>query len=232
MKNCEKIVLNMLRHIPLIVCIIFMALYLLLDMDFSVDKFIDYTPENPIFAAVFVVVLYSFKSLTVFFPITILNILGGFIFSPPIAILVNSLGVICEVTIPYWIGRSSGRNFADKISVKHPKIAETISIEEKGSPFFKSFFLRIVAILPEDAVSMYLGAIKLPFGVYLAGSFFGTFPSMVTATLIGTNITDPTSPMFWISVILNVFMSAISIVIYYFGLKHKRKEQSKEDEIC
>ena len=140
MKNKLKhILFGVLRFLPLVVCIAFMLFFLFGDKEVTVDTLLDFTPRNPILAAIFMVLMYSFKSLTVFFPITVLNIAGGFIFPPPVALLVNSVGVIAELTIPYWIGRLSGAGFADKLTKKHPKIAELSRFGTNGV-FFKSFF--------------------------------------------------------------------------------------------
>lgn len=220
MKNkLKRVLFDVLRFLPLVICIVFMLFFLFGNKEITVDTLLDFTPPNPILAAIFIVLLYSFKSLTIFFPITILNVAGGFIFPPAVALFVNSVGVIAELTIPYWIGKLSGADFADRLSAKHPKISE-FSHLGKDSVFFKSFFLRVISILPGDAVSMYLGAKKLPFGIYLIGSYLGNLPGMVTTTLLGTSITDPTSPMFWISVILTVVLSVASILIFWIWSKH------------
>ena len=239
MKNkLKSFLLGVVRFVPLAVCAIFMVIYLFGGKSFSVDDILNYTPDSKLFAALFMVAMYAFKSLTVFFPITLLNVAGGFLFTPFHAIIVNSVGVIAELTVPYWIGRVSGSNSAGRFLAKHPKLSEMMEKNANNS-FFKAFFLRVIAILPGDAISMYLGATKLPFGVYLLGSFLGTFPSMVAATLVGTSITDPTSPMFWISIISTVSISLISVLIYWIWSKHRKEEKKdgqnshdKEDKSC
>lgn len=229
MKNkLKSFLLGVVRFVPLAVCAIFMLIYLFGGKSFSVEDILNYTPDSKVFAAFFIVAMYAFKSLTVVFPITLLNIAGGFLFTPFHAIIVNSVGVIAELTVPYWIGRVSGSNSAGRFLAKHPKLSEMMEKNANNS-FFKAFFLRVIAILPGDAISMYLGATKLPFGVYLLGSFLGTFPSMVAATLVGTSITDPTSPMFWISIISTVSISLISVLIYWIWSKH-RKEETKDGQ--
>ena len=229
MKNRFKsFLLTVLQYVPLAVCAVFMLVYLFGGNSFSLEDILTYTPDSKLFAALFMVAMYAFKSLTVFFPITLLNIAGGFLFTPFHAIIVNSVGVIAELTVPYWVGRVSGSNSAGRFLAKHPKLSEMMEKNAKSS-FFKAFFLRVIAILSGDAISMYLGATKLPFGVYLLGSFLGTFPSMVAATLVGTSITDPTSPMFWISIISTVSISLISVLIYWIWSKH-RKEETKDGQ--
>ena len=227
MKNkLKSFLLGVVRFVPLAVCAIFMVIYLFGGKSFSVDDILNYTPDSKLFAALFMVAMYAFKSLTVFFPIALLNVAGGFLFTPFHAIIVNSVGVIAELTVPYWIGRVSGSNSAGRFLAKHPKLSEMMEKNANNS-FFKAFFLRVIAILPGDAISMYLGATKLPFGVYLLGSF------------LGTSITDPTSPMFWISVIATAAFSVVSVLIYAIWTRYKkdeskeiRKSQDKEEQLC
>jgi len=224
MKNkIKKILLTVLRFAPLIICAVCMCIYLFSGEEITAESLLNFAPEEPLYAALFLVLLYAFKSLTVFFPIIVLNVLGGFLFEPVHALIINSVGVLVELTIPYWIGRASGAEFADKLCKKHPKLAEIIG-EGSNNNFFMSFFLRVISCLPGDAVSMYFGARKVPFWTCLLASFLGTFPGMVAATLLGMNITDPSSPMFWVSIGLTVGISVISFLVYFLWRRAKKKE--------
>ena len=224
MKNkIKKILLTVLRFAPLIICAVCMCIYLFSGEEITAESLLIFAPEEPLYAALFLVLLYAFKSLTVLFPIIVLNVLGGFLFEPVHALIINSVGVLVELTIPYWIGRASGAEFADKLCKKHPKLAEIIG-EGSNNNFFMSFFLRVISCLPGDAVSMYFGARKVPFWTCLLASFLGTFPGMVAATLLGMNITDPSSPMFWVSIGLTVGISVISFLVYFLWRRAKKKE--------
>ena len=219
----KNILLSILRFVPLVLCIAFMAIYLFSGQEVTAESLLDYAPENPLHAAIFLILLYAFKSLTVFFPIIVLNVLGGFLFEPIHALIINAIGVIVELAVPYCIGRASGAGFADKMRGKYPKLNEFIG-ENSDNNFFMSFFLRVISCLPGDAISMYFGACKTPFGTYLLGSFLGTIPGVITATLLGTSITDPGSPMFWISIVLTVGLSVTSFIFYLFWKRAKNKE--------
>ena len=223
MKKFKGTLLAILRFAPLIVCAVFMCVYLFSGEEITAESLLNFAPEEPLFAALFLVLLYAFKSLTVFFPIIVLNVLGGFLFEPDHALIVNTVGVLVELAIPYWIGRASGAGFADKLCEKHPKLGEIIG-EGSNNNFFMSFFLRVISCLPGDAVSMYFGARKVPFWTCLLASFLGTFPGMVAATLLGMNITDPSSPMFWVSIGLTVGISVISFLVYFLWRRAKKKE--------
>ncbi len=224
-EKIKTVLLTILRYTPLILCLGFAAWYLLNGDNISVATILDRVPSTPWRAAVFMIILYAAKSLSVVFPIIVLHIAGGFLFPPVIAVIVNVLGTIVELTVPYWVGRISGTAYANRLMEKHPKIADVISKIDSKS-FSMSFFLRIISCLPSDAVSMYLGATKMSFKSYLSGSFLGTLPSILTATLLGTSVTDPTSPMFWISLSLTVGISVFSFLFYLVWQKKKSSYQN------
>lgn len=228
-KKTKRKIWGIVKFLPFILCIVFMCLYLFSGEEITVQKLLNFAPENPVFAAIFMMLLYVFKSLTIFFPIIILNILGGFLFEPIHALIVNAVGVILGLTVPYWIGRLSGTDFTAKIRAKYPKIAEFIYIEGDNR-FFASFFLRIISCLPGDVVSMYFGANKMPYMPYICGSFIGSFPGTVAATLLGMSITDTSSPMFWFSIGLTVGLSLISIIAYFLWRKFKKKKDCETNE--
>ncbi len=226
-RPAKDILFTLLRIVPLLFCIALFVAYLLTEQDITAQSITDYAPANPWLAAAFLLLLYAVKSLSIVFPLIVLNIAGGFLFPPATAILVNVLGVLIELTIPYWVGRGSRRSTAGRLTRKYPKLLDAVSFQQ-GNALFLSFFLRIISCLPGDAVSMYLGAIRLPFSKYLLGSFLGTLPGTITATLIGTSVDDPSSPIFWISVVLTVTIAAVSFLAYFF-VKRKKKQEKRPD---
>lgn len=229
MKNqLKSILLTILRYAPLIVCAVFMCLYLFSGEDVTPESLLNFAPEDPLLAALFLILLYAFKSLTIFFPIIILNVLGGFMFEPFHALIVNSVGLLVELTVPYLIAKYSGSNISERMINKHPKLAEIVDAQGENS-FFMTFFLRVISCLPGDAVSMYLGTTGIPLEKYLLASYLGSLPGMVAATLLGMSITDPTSPMFWVSIGLTVGISIISFLVYFIWRK-TRKRKGVNDE--
>ena len=220
----KHITLTILRFLPLLLCIIFMMMYLLSNKDVTAEGLINYAPNEPLLAALFLILLYAFKSLTIFFPIIVLNVLGGFLFEPAQALIFNTIGVLVELTIPYWIGRISGRGFAKKVETKHPKLAGIFG-ENSGNLLFLSVFLRALFCLPGDAISMYFGAIKMPYHKYIFGSMIGILPGTVAATLLGMNITNPDAPMFWVSLCLTVGFAVISFIGYSLWKRKKKKKE-------
>ncbi len=223
MPRIKKALSVTLRFAPLGICLVLMAIYLLSDQQITAESLKNFAPGAPVLAAFFLIALYAFKSLSVVFPIIVLNVLGGFLFDPFWAIAVNFAGVAVELAIPYWVGKMSGAELIQKLEEKHPKFSH-ISKEKTEDHFFLSFFLRAIFCLPGDLVSMYFGAIRMPFGKYMAGSFLGMIPGTVAATLLGMSITDPTSPLFWISIALTVGVAIASFVAYHLWKKIQLKK--------
>lgn len=216
----KKAVIGLVRGVPAVVCLVLTGWYLWGNVTVTPEGLLHHAPRQPLVAAGFLLLLYAVKSLTMVFPIIVLNVVGGFLFDPLTAILVNSVGVAVELAIPYWVGRVSGSAVAQRLCHKHPRV-DALASQTAENPFFSSFFLRLISCLPGDAVSLYFGAIRMPFGTYLWGSFLGTIPGVIPATLLGMSITDPTSPLFWLALALNAVLSAASFWAYWRWQKRK-----------
>ena len=104
-------------------------------------------------------------------------------------------------------------SMVENLTSKYPKL-KTVVDYQNGNPLYISFFMRTLNFLPGDAVSLFLGAVKIPFEVYMLGGMLGTFPGVILATIFGANIKNPGSPAFWLSAVLLVMISVFSILIH------------------
>ncbi len=231
------------KYAPLIIYLIIIIYALLNFRSFSVDALLSRSPKSTPRAAVFVLLLFMAKSLTVVFPIVVLHILSGFLFPPAAALLINCLGTALCYTVPYIIGRISGTDAVHFVEAKIARrekrktadgkkkrgiftgadIAELFS-EQRSHRFFLSFFLRVISCLPCDLISLYLGALEFPYLSYVSASVLGTLPGIIPATFVGKNIMDPASPAFISAFMLTVFCSLLSIAIFWIYTK-RRKQQ-------
>lgn len=182
-----------------------------------------YEPENVLLVTLSFLLMYALKSMSIIFPMPALFIAAGILYEPFYAVLVSLAGVFVECTIPYCFTRLSGHSFADPLIKKRPKIKAFLQAQSRH-PWFLSYFLRTVRVFPADLVSMLLGSLKLPFLPYITGSMAGILPIAIFTTLIGTAITDPASPMFIVSIVMTVLITAVSLIANYFY-------QKKRDEV-
>lgn len=191
----------------------------------SLYAILTFTPQHPFLAAGLLLLFYALKSLTIFFPLLLLEMAAGYLFPAAAALIINLLGIWIILTIPYWIGRALGIRQVSKLTQKYPKF-QAIMKKQQNHSFFLCFFLRVISCLPGDLVTMYLGATHTPFLHNLLGGTLGILPGMILATFMGLSIQDPFSPAFWISVILSVSLAALSTALYYVYLK---QQKGKED---
>lgn len=209
-----------IKIIPLIVIIGLMLFWIISGKDLNIADIMSLIPQNMFLAALMILALYAVKSLSILFPILLLQISTGLIFPLYTALLINCLGTVIAYSIPYIIGRFSGSSLADQLTKKYPKAQEFIDIQ-RDSDSFISFILRAVSCLPADIVSLYLGSIKIRYVPYAVWGLIGTLPGLIPATVAGAKITDPTSTAFIVSVILTVLSSVGSIIIYRIYKKRK-----------
>lgn len=189
----------------------------------TLDSLISYSPQNKILAALFMFGLYALKSISVFFPIILIQIAAGFLFPAPIALLVNLIGAIIDFTLPYYIGMFTGADAAERKISQNEKIKRFIEKQQKHE-FFLTFFLRVISCLPSDLVSMYLGMLKFRFGQYMISSMLGALPGIIPATFMGRSITDPMSAEFITAVSITLFCSLVSILAFYIYNKKTTKD--------
>lgn len=209
----NRITKILFKSLPLVICLILIILILASGEEITVQTVLNITPKSPAAAAVAILALYALKSISFVFPIVVLQIATGHLFPTPLALLINFLGRAITLSIPYWIGRFSGSGLVEQLTNKYPKLDE-IRSRQGQNPLFLSFALRTFCFLPGDAVSLYLGAMKIPFRHYLAGGVLGTTLGVVLSTVLGANITRPGSPAFLLSAFL-MALAAVASVVYY-----------------
>ena len=199
---------------PLIMIGIMAIVYLTVLRKLTFDQLLAYTPEEPIAAALIILLMYALKSLSFFFPMAIIAAVCGAILPIYISIPVNLAGIIIMATVPYSIGRFSlTHGGSEPIKIKNEKLIKIRSLISDNR-FFSSFFLRIISVLPYDIVSLSLGRMGFSYKSYIAGTFLGTAPGIILTTIMGSAITEPWSAEFIIAVSTDVVLSGVSILIY------------------
>lgn len=199
------------------------ALCLIFRDSLNAQTILHYTPENLWLAALALLAFYAVKSLSVVFPLLALYVCAGLLFPVPLALAVNLMGLFVCVSLPYSLARCVGAGLVDKLQKRYPKIARLNELQQ-GSELFFAFFLRVVGVLPGDVVSMVLGATGMTYWKYVLGSLLGMLPGMVSATIAGASVSDPTSPVFLATAAFTVLLSAGS---FLFWRRRERNRQSR-----
>ncbi|MDR0987638.1 MAG: VTT domain-containing protein [Ruminococcus sp.] len=181
-----------------------------------------YKPPNLIIGAIVIIGLYGLKSLSMVFPMVVLVVASGVIFDNlAVALIVNFFGVLLQITLPYLIGRYAERDLVGKILARHKNLEKAKEFSLKNETFV-CYLLRVINVLPCDAVSMYFGAVGANPRKYYLGSMLGILPGMIVMTIAGGAVTEPFSPQFIVSVSVEVLFAVGSAVYYYFYKKRKK----------
>ena len=191
--------------------------------ELSAEEIARYTPTNPWFAAMVMLALFALKSLSLFIYAGLLYAANGILFPLPVAIVLNLIGTVIMVSLPYQIGRRTGTSAVDEIRAKYPK-AEAIHDLRAKNDFLFSFLARMVR-LPSDVVSLYMGAVQVEYKKYLLGSLLGLLPHTITFPIMGMNIRDIRSPRFMISLSAEIAYILVTYVVYTRYHKKNMEDQ-------
>ena len=201
-------------------------LYLHQHHHITAEEILSWQPENLFLAAVILLCFFAVKSALVFIPIMIPQILAGHLYSRDIALLINLLGLVVVMSVPYWIGRGLGTAKMERLLQKCPKIQSILNVQDDNQ-MAVSFMLRACSVPPADIVTMYLGATGMPFLTSVIGGVLGYFPGMVLTTFLGANIRNPESPAFWKALALNVAWIILSGLGFYLFKKFRSGKEAE-----
>jgi len=216
-------ILLILKIIPILIMVTLIVLIAKNLNTLTISKILNYVPSNYFLAVLTILILYIVKSLSVVFPLALLCISSGVIFTPIYGIFINIFGLFLAVSVPYWIGRFCGTSLFDKLSEKYEKI-EKINDLKNNNEYFLPYILRIIGILPCDIVSLALGSLKIDYKKYAIASVIGLMPRMIVNTLIGQTISNPSISIFILTTIFTISLSVFSIYIHN---KYKKNKYNK-----
>jgi len=214
--------LTVIRLIAAAVWITAIVTLLLHRDSFTAENLAAMTPENPVAAGIVLVLLYACKSVVIFFPIKVLQLSAGILFSLPMALLVNFAGCALSVCVGYAMGRLLGADAVQKLTQKNRRLSVLLSFQNGGILVF-SLFLRFLIFLPLETVSMYFGASKARFPNYFLGSMLGLTPNIIFSTWMGEGLTDLHAPSFWIAFAVYAVLSLLSAGMYILYLRRLRR---------
>lgn len=171
-----------------------------------------------------VVGIFFLKSLLFVIPASLIYISVGMAFMPLQAILVSLAGIAVEVSATYVLGRFLGGDAVNKMLSKS-KNGQKLLEKDVGNKFSVLFLMRFSG-LPIDFTSLFLGASKCRYPVYILASLAGIMPRVILFTLLGDKIYD-LIPM---DIIIKAVICVLPIAVIAFVVKYiiDRKKKSSE----
>ena len=111
----------------------------------------------------------------------------GVAFTPIIGLLVNTAGVVVELTTSYFMGYFLGGEFVERQLDKMKRGREYLEDDSRDSAVVM-FFLRIIPIFSVNAISMFYGSSHYNYWKYLGISMAGMMPRVIVLSLFGNAI--------------------------------------------
>jgi len=210
------------QRIVLLILLVLVIIWLLPVLSkLTVEEILTYTPKHPFTAAAVLLALYSLKALVCAIPMTVLYISAGIMFPPAWAIAVTYAGLICEITIGYWIGRYMVSEQVMALADKNEKAGKLIRYMDRHSNIVV-FIVRLVpGPLPFDIMSWIFGASKLSYSRYLFYSLLGVSPAMFPWVLAGNSVTNPLSQEFLLPFLICAVVAVVLLLLLRsFEKKH------------
>lgn len=190
--------------------------------DFTLESILGYTPEDPLLAAVVLLVLFALKSLTVFLYSGLLYAASGILFPLPAALLLNICGTVVMALAPYLLARSVGAARADELRERYPRLKRFEAMRSRNGLGFV-VFLRCINIVNFDVGSMYCGAVRLAPASFLAGSILGKLTDIAALSIMGASLEDRRAAPFLIALAVDLSIAAIVLI---WSKKHTEKENN------
>lgn len=172
--------------------IIVVALLIIIVMNFDTFRHLDVEgliqrAGSPWKGFLVVMALFAIKSIVLVVPAALVNIGVGVAFSPVIGLLVNTAGVVVELTTSYFMGYFLGGEFVEKQLAKMKRGREYLEDDQADSAVVM-FFLRIIPIFSVNAISMFYGSSHYNYWKYLGISMAGMMPRVIVLSLFGNAI--------------------------------------------
>jgi len=168
-----------------------------------------WTPKQSWLAAAALLALYVVKGLTAALPVTALEAAAGLLFPFLPALALNICGVAAAQAAPYFLGR---RAPLSALTERCPRLAVLES--DSREPGRQVFLLRLAGVLPGDLVSLWLGAAGTPWRAYFTGGLLGSFPRVLSATVLGTALWDLGGRRFWLSCVFGWALTGTALLLF------------------
>lgn len=129
---------------------------------------------------VFYMVIYALRPL-IFFPATVLTLLGGFLFGP-IGILWTVVGSNASAMVAYGVGRYFGQGVLD--SEEETGVIQKYTQRMRQNSFETVLIMRLL-FLPYDLVNYAAGFLKIRWQPFILATAIGSVPGTISFVLFG-----------------------------------------------
>ena len=139
-------------------------------------------PTGSLFGPLLYILIYAIRPL-LFFPATILTLLGGFLFGP-LGILYTIIGSNASAMVSFGIGWFFGEDVLDNAEDAGTIQQYTKRLRENS---FETVLIMRLIFLPYDLVNYASGFLKINWRAFLLATAVGSIPGTVSFVLFGAS---------------------------------------------
>ena len=137
---------------------------------------------NSLFGPILFIIIYAIRPL-LFFPATILTLLGGFLFGP-IGILYTIFGSNASAMVTFGIGWFFGQDILN--NEEDAGVIQKYTRRMRDNSFETVLIMRLI-FLPYDLVNYASGFLKINWRAFLAATAIGSVPGTISFVLFGAS---------------------------------------------
>jgi len=160
--------------------------------------------------------IYSLRSL-IFFPASVLTVIGGLLFGPWVGLVLAFIGENISANISFMVGRYFSADILRHI-VSRKKFVPRLAgkIQENG---FLAVLIMRLSYLPFDLVGYSSGMCNIKHSAFALGTLIGTIPGLATFAFLGSSIVDPSY------IALTVIFLVVGLAIAFFLKKYRPQQK-------
>lgn len=183
-------------------------------------------------ASLVVLLIYFVKGIVMVIPAAVVYLSVGMSFPPVTAVILNTVGMLVELTASYWLGYYLGGDYIQSLLERQKRGKQIRELEHSKRSAFAMFVLRFVPIFPVDIISLVYGNTRYHYGKYMFWSMLGIMPRVILFTILGKKIYDwfpDLSAKVIVYIILAIIIvSTVSGLIVHFTNKRKAKKEHQK----
>jgi len=191
---------------------------------FSVDFITGFSEISIGLTIIVIILLYALKGVIMVFPTPILYVAAGLAFPSWLGIIVTYVGLLVSLSIGHVIGQRMGEEKVSKLLAKNKMVVSLLN-KDNENLLWLAFISRVLPT-PFGLVSLFFGALNVPYSKCMFMSLLGLSPFMIPTVLAGSAVTNPFSAEFVVPFSISIVITAAILLVYKSKIvtKNRRKE--------
>ena len=190
----------------------------------SLQLIVDFLTAS-LLGPVFYIVIYALRPL-IFFPATVLTLLGGFLFGP-IGILWTIIGSNASALVAYTVGRYFGTGVLE--GEEETNVIQKYTQRMRQNSFETVLIMRLL-FLPYDLVNYAAGFLKIKWQPFILATAIGSIPGTISFVLLAGSfgtLDELVAGDFQVNPLTLIF--SVALILVSIGLSRfiKRREASE-----